>query len=252
MLYESPEPVGETCDAAWNLAGALTNIELDPSYFQRFRQEDNPDALKLLIRDLVYEKEDGVTPKVYETLPEKVLTWLAWSEGIRGKEAVENLVKDRPGESLVQAIHRLISRKGGLVLRSRHKVKGTYTKSRHLQRYADTSSGEATKVMVRCRFCKEDDTQRLDEHALYEIATGRYVVYSHVCNRCCRREKSTHVKTWKGDSAPFVPVDEGIPYVMLQRLTQKLEKQQSTPGTSQALCPLLALCRLLAMCWLCT
>ncbi|KAL9121087.1 MAG: hypothetical protein Q9187_002357 [Circinaria calcarea] len=254
MLHPSQTAIGKECDSAWNIAGALAGIDMDSTYYQRFRREKHPNALDILIRDTIYER-DGGTPRTFETLANPVILWLA-REGINGKAAVEDLLKDCPNQTLTGAIHRLMTRKAGLASSKlygnansligrknstkvnnllahynmlnhagRREEGGSVT--RHLQREADPYRGDPTEVLIWCRICKADDTKRIDKTPMYEIATGKYVAYTYRCIGCCNGIDSTH-KVTNRKNCDHEPVDPAIPFVTLTTLRQAFRRASSS------------------------
>lgn len=143
MLHPSQGAVGKECDAAWNIAASLSGFDMDSTYFQRFRREKQPNALDILIRDMIYE-QDGESPRTFETLGPPVTLWLA-HEGIHGKAAMENLLRDSPGQTPTRVTHRLMTKKAGLASSK------LYGNSNSLIRRGKSTSEEVRGLVRRAR-----------------------------------------------------------------------------------------------------
>lgn len=132
-----------------------------------------------------YAESIGEEPRRFESFSKGVHLWLQ-AQNLDSKEALEKL-KTHPGETITKVALRQMSRLGRAmqdtveVQLERQEV----AIHSHLHRAPNAVKAEARHMRVWCRKCRLDVTKRIEYSSRYEVATGKYIAWPHVCRQCC-------------------------------------------------------------------
>lgn len=89
----------------------------------------------------------------------------------------------------------------------------------HLHRAPNAAKAEAWDIRVWCRQCRLDVTKRIEYSCRYEVATGKYIAWLHVCRQCCSGTSKN-----KYPQQHFIPVNLRIPFVLYHSMTDRERK----------------------------